>query len=135
MEWSCTTADVHVRFVLLSEAFSIFDPKKLPADEDKLLSYGKEKLSCLKVLYGAAGTADIDDEAIDSEWEAMKQFMHSNYRGLTMTSVVDILVTDSNIQAMFPQLYKLIEILTILPISTAECERAFSTMNRIKTNL
>lgn len=54
------------------EAFSIFDPKQLPNDKDELLLHAKEKLSCLKALYGAAGMADIDDEAVDSEWEAMK---------------------------------------------------------------
>ena len=117
------------------EAFSIFDPKQLPDNKDELLSYGKEKLNSLKALYGAAGMADIDDDAADSEWEAMKQLLHSNYRRFTMASVVDTVLTDSSFQAMFPQMRKLIAILAILPISTAECERAFSTMNRIKTDL
>ena len=117
------------------EAFSIFDPKQLPDDKDKLLLYGEEKQSCLKALYGAAGMADIDDEAIDSEWEAMKQLLHGNYCRFTMSSVVDTVLTDSSFQAMFPQMRKLMAILAILPHCIAECERAFSTMNQIKTNL
>ena len=36
---------------------------------------------------------------------------------------------------MFPQLTKLATIGGLIPVGTAECERAFSSMNRIKTEL
>lgn len=36
---------------------------------------------------------------------------------------------------LFPQLSRLASIAQILPVSTAECERCFSAMNRIKKNL
>ena len=36
---------------------------------------------------------------------------------------------------MFPQLTKLSTIAALVPVSTANCERAFSTMKRIKTEL
>ena len=94
-----------------------------------------KKSSTVLKLYMVQLMADIDDEAVDSEWETMKQLLRSNYRRFTIASVVDTVLTDSSIQAMFPQMHKLIAILAILPISTAECERAFSTMNRIKTDL
>ena len=35
----------------------------------------------------------------------------------------------------FPQLSRLASIALIIPVSTAECERCFSSMNRIKTDL
>ena len=36
---------------------------------------------------------------------------------------------------MYPQLAKLASIAALVPVSTAECERSFSTMNRVKTAL
>ena len=36
---------------------------------------------------------------------------------------------------MFPELAKLASIGALIPVSTAECERAFSAMNHIKTDL
>ena len=49
--------------------------------------------------------------------------------------MVKLLVTDVTLRTMFPQLTKLASIAAILPVSTAECERAFSAMKRIKTKL
>ena len=52
-----------------------------------------------------------------------------------MNEVLKLLVSDKTISHLYPQLRKLATIALILPVSTAECERAFSTMKRIKTAL
>lgn len=49
--------------------------------------------------------------------------------------MVRILCTESSLQDIYPQLSKLASIGALVPISTAECEHAFSAMNRIKTDL
>jgi hypothetical protein len=41
---------------------------------------------------------------------------------------------DSSFSSLYPTLSKLAAISLTLPISTADCERGFSTMNRIKTD-
>ena len=46
-----------------------------------------------------------------------------------------LLCTDCSLCDMFPQLAKLAAIGAHIPVSTAECERAFLAMNCIKTNL
>lgn len=78
---------------------------------------------------------DVDSEACSSEWESLRQLMCRNYSHLTMRKMVKLLVTDVTLNTMFPQLTKLASIAAILPVSTAECERAFSAMKRIKTKL
>ena len=78
---------------------------------------------------------DVDSEACSSEWESLRQLMRHNYSHLTMRKMVKLLVTDVTHNTMFPQLTKLASIAAILPVSTAECERAFSAMKRIKTKL
>jgi len=40
-----------------------------------------------------------------------------------------------NVQKNFPSIHVLLEILAILPVSTASFERSFSTLKRIKTYL
>ena len=52
-----------------------------------------------------------------------------------MHEIFKLLCTDNVLHDMFSQLAKLAAIGVLIPVSTAECERAFSTMNRIKTDL
>ena len=54
---------------------------------------------------------------------------------MTMRQMFRLLCTDQSLRDMFPQLTKLSTIAALIPVSTAECERAFSSMNRIKTEL
>lgn len=116
------------------EAFSLFDPQKLPSEEE-LAKYGERKLEILHLTYATGDDPDVDSEACISEWESLRQLMRRNYSHLTMRKMVKLLVTDVTLRTMFPQLTKLASIAAILPVSTAECERAFSAMKRIKTKL
>jgi len=52
-----------------------------------------------------------------------------------MRQILKLLCADQTLRDMFPQLTKLSTIAALIPISTAECERAFSSMNHIKTEL
>lgn len=42
---------------------------------------------------------------------------------------------NKTLQLLYPNLCKLAQICLVLPLSTADCERAFSTMKRVKTPL
>ena len=46
-----------------------------------------------------------------------------------------LLISNSAMQAMFPNLAKVAMIGLLLPMSTADCERGFSSLQRIKTDL
>ena len=52
-----------------------------------------------------------------------------------MQGVLKTLASGPALAAMYPCLSKLACIALILPISTAECERSFSAMKRVKTEL
>ena len=47
--------------------------------------------------------------------------------------MTNLLCTDTSLQDMYPHLSKLASIAALVPVSTAECERSFSTMNRVET--
>ena len=91
------------------ESFNIFDPSRLPCDHTNI--------------------------ALKAEWEGFKFLIVQSNKQTSMKEVLKLLVSDKTISRLYLQLGKLAAIALILPISTAECERAFSTMKRIKTAL
>lgn len=46
-----------------------------------------------------------------------------------------VFITDNNLKKVLTETYKLLDIICTTPMSTAECERCFSTLKRIKTFL
>ncbi|KAJ4430557.1 hypothetical protein ANN_19145 [Periplaneta americana] len=52
-----------------------------------------------------------------------------------MKSIHEILdhITSNGLQEMLPELYKLCNLILTIPVTTAEVERSFSTLKRIKT--
>ena len=114
-------------------AFTIFDPSKLPSVSFD--TWGLDKLAILEDKYGNGDNPDIDCSALESEWKSIKHFMSRAYRNTDMRSFLKLLVSDATLKDLFPQMSRLASIALILPVSTAECERCFSAMNRIKANL
>ena len=56
-------------------------------------------------------------------------------RKLSTKDIMITLVDNSTLQAMFPNLSQIAAIGLLLPMSTADCERGFSALQRIKTDL
>ena len=52
-----------------------------------------------------------------------------------MAEVPKLLTTDTTLSLTYPNFVKLTQVGSTLLISTADCERAFSTMRRIKSRL
>ena len=116
-------------------SFSLFDPSKLPDDHSKMGTHGNDELKILCDLYGKGDNTDVDVDTLKAEWEGFRFLMLQTCRQLSMKDVLKMLVADKTISHLYPQLRKLAAIAIVLPVSTAECERAFSTMKRIKTAL
>ena len=57
------------------------------------------------------------------------------YVSMTMQELLKILKHDVSLKELYPELMKLAAIASLISVSTAECERVFSTMNRVKTDL
>ena len=106
-------------------SFSLFDPSHLPSDHTNIGTYGDEELKVLCDLYGQGDTPDVDVAALKAEWEGFRFLMLQTYSQSTMKEVLKILVADRTISHLYPQIRKLAAITLVLPVSTAECERAF----------
>ena len=84
----------------------------------------------------------IDKEIAQQEWPVFKNYMFNamheirvSTEPMTMATLTEKLVTSRDAYTHFPNMIKLLSISRILPASSVECERGFSTQNLIKTRL
>lgn len=115
-------------------AFSIFDPQKLPCDEEQLTLYGQDEVKILSTTYAEGPDHVVDAEQFISEWEGFKTPIKTTMHPKQCVRCSSFCAL-TNHYVMFPQLAKITAIGALIPVSTAECERTFSAMNRIKTEL
>ena len=97
--------------------------------------YGVHKLEHIVATYGNGPNPDVDGGECESEWECFKTLIRTSYSHFTMREMVSLLSTDPSLRDMFPQLSKVATMSALIPVSTAECERAFSANYCIKTDL
>ncbi|XP_078581210.1 zinc finger protein 862-like [Branchiostoma floridae x Branchiostoma japonicum] len=108
--------------VLLS-AFNIFNPEEAEYDH-------QDRLELLCEHY--AGEVE-DLEEIESEHDVFADVLRAHYSGLTTTQVLRKVMKVHG--DTMPNLAKLAAAASVIPVSTADCERGFSTMKRVKTPL
>ena len=92
--------------------------------------YGEAKLEQLGLHYGSGICPVI---SLKSEWSVFAIYMVQNCKEFSMQGVLQLLSTNSTLQSLYPNLSNLVSFCQILPMSTVDCERAFSTLKQIKT--
>ena len=93
---------------------------------------GMTKLELLLQHY-SDGPLQIDADQCRSEWKQLRELLqrHQTLRSEgKMQALAKFLLLDAN---LFPEMSKLMVRACVLPVSTADCERGFSCMNRIVT--
>lgn len=76
----------------------------------------------------------MNAEELRKEWESFSLMLADHYGKAKTREVLRDLASDK-LQPVYPQLARLATIGLAIPFSTADCERAFSTMKRMKTPL
>ena len=119
--------------VKIIEAFSVFDVTAIPTDPVKRQEYGKEYLDVLNAQYGPHV---ITPESLKAEYPLFVNAIRADERLCTSTTreIMLLLISNSALQAMFPNLAKVAAIGLLLPMSIADCERIFNPPTR-KTDL
>ena len=119
----------------LLEAFTIFDPSIIPQNLGQQASHGAEKLQVLINHYGPHGV--IDPEAVKSELQIFNSVVAANVdmKQFSTRRLMSHLLATSEVACMFPSLSQLASIGLLLPMSTVDCERGFSALSRVKTDL
>ena len=118
-------------------AFSIFDPSKLPLSPNEAAEaeYGNDSLETLITHYGSGDSPQVSSDDTKVEWEIFVIFMINNCKTKTMRDVLQMLLQNVTLKSMYPNLSTLAAICQVLPVTTVDCERAFSAMKRIKSQL
>lgn len=100
----------------------------LPSSQTFLdfLDYEKLRVMCEKFGLDAV-------EMRDTELSTARRYLCDKHKTNPLLSLCDVLQF-LNIE-LFPNLHRIVKILATLPVTTANNERAFSTMRRIKTHL
>ena len=82
------------------EPFYVFDPSKLPDETFK--TYGVHQLEHLSTQYGSEDKADVNKEALLSEWAMLKQLISQKYRKKSCRQFLTLISTDDTLITLFP---------------------------------
>ena len=117
-------------------AAEIFDVKNWSQNNTELATYGEDQIEILKTHYQPLlqlNNCNLD--ALSDEWMELKAVVSRNhgYRNMKHNVLWEKVFADHGLTLQ--NILMLVEIILILPVSTACCERGFSCVKQIKSNL
>ena len=112
----------------LMQSASVIDTSLIPPSDGDLVTYGNDAITYLAVFLEDI----IHQETLEEEWIWFKfiKFPSTSLQ-LAAQSLWDFYIQYRN---TFTELWKLVQILLVLPLNTAACERGFSLNNIVKTD-
>ncbi|XP_041464874.1 zinc finger protein 862-like [Lytechinus variegatus] len=118
----------------VSAATTILNTIQWPQTSDELESYGNTSVDFVCRHFKAIlEHHKCELESIMYEWQEAKLYISGLPRARQQSAWKDIIM-DEELRAKIPNLLHIVEILLVLPISTAACERGFSCMKRVKSD-
>lgn len=142
-----TTDQIEVRFRNLlganksegaqavTRAFNIFHHDTWPKERQALLQSGYNELKPLTDWFQTVlATAGCEVEKIAAEWRSLKKTVRNSFSDKSYLEVYQLLLEKEPYKTDLANIRHLVEILLVLPISSLDCERAFSAQKRIKTS-
>ena len=116
------------------QAFSIFMHDKWPTERGPLLLYGCKELDTI-VEWFTQPLLDAGCEIakLSAEWRKLKLTVTANFQNKSYNELYKLLLTKEPYLTDHRNILYIVEILLVLPISSANCEPAFSAQKRIIT--
>lgn len=111
---------------VLKSLDSMLNPFNYPTNSEELLNYGSEDIDLLIRTFGEL----ISGDKLKNNFQYFKQIV-LNFKSMSMKDFLRIFIKQYSDE--FPEFSKLAKIASVLPISSADAERGFSAMKRIKT--
>ena len=113
----------------------VFNVDVWPTRSSDLMDYGREEIqrltSWFKVPLERSG---CDVQNIHDQWVSLKISVNSQFCKMDYAALWETLLTTLPYKEDFADVLHLVEILLVLPISAAQCERAVSSQNWIKSS-
>lgn len=117
------------------EASKFFSPKHYDHELEKLDAISKEWLNVLCKHFGVGEGSFLNEELCKGERRSFITRMRNCFKGKDMHSAWLDTSNHDEWEHSFPSTMKLWRALLVLPLSSVECERGFSKMNKVKTKL
>ncbi|XP_071953114.1 zinc finger protein 862-like [Antedon mediterranea] len=117
-------------------AFNIFNHDSWPKNQRELLEYGRGEVEYLlhhfEDILERQGCNKL--KALH-EWSDMKLLIQINLQDKSYLDLWQIMLTKKPYCEDYKNILHLVQILLVMPISAAQCERGFSAQKRIKTDV
>ena len=108
--------------------------KPWPHDIDSLLDLGSDEVACLVTWSRPVlENGGCRVEAVPREWVSLKVMVRTQFQDMAYSRLWTTMLTKEPYKFDHENVLHLVELLLVLPISSAQCQRAFSTRNRIKS--
>ena len=113
----------------------VFNADSWPTHPIDLLDFGREEIGRLTQWFRPIlERAGCKISAIQDQWISLKVQVNGQLRKLDYGSLWEALLTKVPYKTDFADVLHLVELVLVLPISAAQCERAVSAQNRIKSS-
>ncbi|XP_015687203.1 PR domain-containing protein 11 [Protobothrops mucrosquamatus] len=128
------------RFELRSRAFvkacQVFDLAAWPRSAEELMSYGREDMMQIFEHLEAVPSfcTEISREGIDTRGSLLMEWRELKVDYYTKNGFKDLISHICKYRQRFPLLNKIIQILKVLPTSTACCEKGRNALQRVRKN-
>ena len=112
----------------------VFNANAWPHDSNSLADFGSEEIGRLVTWFEPVlkkGGCNI--EAVPRQWVSLKMMVKTQFQDMSYSRLWSTMLTKEPYKSDYQDVLHLVEILLVLPISSAQCERAFSAQNRIKS--
>lgn len=114
----------------------VFNIDSWPTNTKDLMDFGNDAIDRLTNWFGPLlQKAGCETGVIAEEWFSLKVLVNTSFRDKDYTSLWGIMLTKAPYKEDFQNVLHLVEIMLVLPISAAQCERAVSAQNRNKSSL
>ncbi|XP_046335796.1 zinc finger protein 862-like [Haliotis rufescens] len=115
--------------------FKIFNPDTWPDNIPELSSHGEEQLQYLIEWFRSRLIRNrCDVNAVIHQWRLFKQLVSAEFQDKNYTSLYAVLLTKEPYKTDFKDLLHLIQVMLVIPVTSASCERIFSAQKRIKSD-
>lgn len=113
----------------------VFNHNAWPTNQCELIDFGQQSIERLvtwfQPLLMSKGCCIT---AISSQWVSLKILVSTQFKDKAYVDLWATLLTKTPYKEDLKDVLHLVEILLVLPISAAQCERAISAQNRIKND-
>lgn len=114
----------------------VFNVDSWPAKDSDLIDFGDTNIERLVNWFDPAlKSAGCQVEDVIHQWHSLKIAVNAQFRDKDYGSLWKMLLSKDPYKSDLKDILHLVEILLVLPISAAGCERMVSAQNRIKSSL